>query len=255
MNNAKSAQRSVQSSTSNELEHGVDFPRKAAPKLRDALKSKEHERRPFLDYRRFVQDHYNGLPGALTAVSGLMTGHEALAGRLIRAGGFDVRGAKSILDAGCGNGRYTRLLLRDADADARIAAFDLAPRMLRRARARLKTPRVGYAAADLTRLPYANAAFDAVVCGWVLEHLPDPRVGLRELSRVLRAGGRLLLLATEDTFAGALCSRLWHCQTYNRRALRELCAACGLHWGRELSFSRLLARFRIGGIIAELHRA
>jgi len=68
----------------------------------------------------------------------------------------------------------------------------------------------------LTRLPYADATFDAAVSGWVLEHLPDPRPGLRELTRVLRPGGKLLLLATEDTLTGAMCSRLWHCRTYNR---------------------------------------
>jgi SAM-dependent methyltransferase len=223
-------------------------------RLRRLLESKVPQRRSFLDYRRLVRDHYEGLPGALTKVTGLVTGHEALAGRLIRAGGFDVRGAKSILDAGCGNGRYTRYLLRTADADARITAFDLSPKMLRRARTRLGSSRVTHVAADLTRLPYANASFDAVVCGWVLEHLPDPRPGLAELARVLRPGGKLLLLATEDTLTGAWCSRLWHCRTYRRAALREASGACGLRWERELWFSRLHKRLRLGGIIVELHR-
>src|SRR5437870_594780 len=40
-------------------------------------------RRSFLDYRRFIQGHYDGLPGALTSVTGLLTGHEALGGRLL----------------------------------------------------------------------------------------------------------------------------------------------------------------------------
>src|SRR5262245_21197655 len=78
--------------------------------------------------RRFIQEHYDGLPGALTAVTGLVTGHEALAGRLIQPQGFDVRGCKRILDAACGNGRYSRFLLRQADPDALITAFDLSPR-------------------------------------------------------------------------------------------------------------------------------
>ena len=69
-----------------------------------------------------------------------------------------------------------------------------------------------------------------MVCGWVIEHLPDPHNGLRELARVLRPGGKLLLLATEDTFTGAMCGRLWHCRTYNRAALRQACEECGLPW-------------------------
>jgi SAM-dependent methyltransferase len=211
-------------------------------------------RRSFLDYRRFIQGHYDGPAGALTSVTGLLTGHEALAGRLIRPDGFDVRGCRRILDAGCGNGRYSRFLLKHADPDALITAFDLSPKMLARARKRLASDRVTFAVADLTRLPYADALFDAVVCGWVLEHLPDPRLGLRELARVLRPGGRLLLLTTEETFTGRWCGRLWHCRTYRRAELREVCAECGLRWGRELFFSRLHARLGLGGVIVELHR-
>jgi SAM-dependent methyltransferase len=218
------------------------------------LESAEPRRRPFADYRRFIRGHYDGLPGALTAVTGLLTGHEALAGRLIRPGAFDVRGCKRILDAACGNGRYSRFLLKHADPDAVLTAFDLSPNMLRRARARLHNDRVSFAVADLTRLPYAAGAFDAVVCGWVLEHLPDPRPGLRELARVLRPGGKLLLLSTEDTFTGAWCSRLWHCRTYSRAELRRACAECGLAWGQERWFSGLHRALGLGGIIVELRR-
>jgi 2-polyprenyl-3-methyl-5-hydroxy-6-metoxy-1,4-benzoquinol methylase len=222
--------------------------------LRGALESAKPRRQPFAVYRRFVQNHYDGLPGALTAVTGLLTGHEALAGRLIRPGAFDVRGCKRILDAACGNGRYSRFLLRHADPDAVLTSFDLSPRMLRRARARLRSERVSHAVADLTRLPYADASFDAVVCGWVLEHLPDPRPGLRELARVLHPGGKLLLLSTEDTLTGAMCSRLWHCRTYNRIELRQVCAECGLRWQREMWFSGMHRLLKLGGIIVELHR-
>src|SRR5438552_9366791 len=195
--------------------------------LRGALESRDPQQRSFADYRRFIQHHYGGLPGKLTAVTGFLTGHEALAGRLIRPAGFDIKGCKHILDAGCGNGRYSRFLLRQADADAILTAFDYSQGMLQRARDRLGPERVTQVAADLTRLPYADSTFDAIVCGWVLEHLPDPQPGLHELARVLKPGGKLLLMATEDTLTGAMCSRLWHCRTYNRSQLRQACAACG----------------------------
>ena len=211
--------------------------------------------RSFLDYRRFIQGHYDGPAGALTAVTGLLTGHEALAGRLIRPEGFDVRGCRHILDAGCGNGRYSRFLLRHADSDALHHRLrPVAEHAAIGPAGDSPANRVTFAVADLTRLPYADGLFDAAVCGWVLEHLPDPRLGLRELARVLAPGGKLLLLTTEDTFTGRWCGRLWHCRTYRRDELRRVCAECGLRWGRELFFSRLHARLGLGGIIVELHR-
>lgn len=206
-------------------------------------------------YRRFIQKHYDGLPGAFTAVTGFFTGHETLAGRLIRPGAFDIRGCKRILDAACGNGRYSRFLLRNADTDALITSFDLSPGMLLRARSRLHNERVSHAVADLTRLPYADASFDAMVCGWALEHLPDPRAGLSELARVLQPGGKLLLLSTEDTLTGAVCSRFYHCRTYNRDELRRVCDECGLRWEREMWFSKMHRLLKLGGIVVELHRA
>jgi ubiquinone/menaquinone biosynthesis C-methylase UbiE len=222
--------------------------------LRAVLESKKHQRQPFNEYRRLVQHHYDGFAGKLTSFTGILTGHAVLAGRVFHPTAFDIRGCKRILDAGCGNGRYSRFLLRRADAGAVLTAFDLSSRMLRRAEGRLRSPRVSHVVADLTRLPYAEGAFDAVVCGWVLEHLPDPGPGLRELARVTAPGGRLLLLCTEDTLTGAWCSRLWHCRTYNRDGLRERCAACGLRWERELWFSPLHRWLRLGGIIVELRK-
>jgi ubiquinone/menaquinone biosynthesis C-methylase UbiE len=199
-----------------------------------------------------IQRQYDSVAGACTAVTGWITGHAALAGRLFRPDGFDVRGCRRILDAGCGNGRYSAFMLRNSDAH--VTAIDLSRNMLARARRRLASDRVGHLKADLTRLPFADGVFDAAVCGWVIEHLSDPRPGLRELARVLRPGGRLLLMATENTFAGRWCGRLWHCRTYDRAELRQACGECGLHWARELWFTPAHRWLRLGGVIVELER-
>jgi ubiquinone/menaquinone biosynthesis C-methylase UbiE len=234
-------------------------PAKSHPKkplgkaIKRALESKRH-RQPFSDYRKFIQHHYDGFAGKLTRVSGFFSGHEALAGQVFRPKTFDLRDCRRILDAGCGDGRYTRHILRRADPEALIAAFDLSCRMLVRARRRLRSPRVCQVSADLTRLPYPDGFFDAVVCGWVLEHLPDPGPGLRELARVLAPGGKMLLMTTEDTLTGSMCSSLWHCRTYNRAELSRACKEYGLTWIRPLYFTTLHRLFRLGGIVAELRR-
>ncbi len=50
---------------------------------------------------------------------------------------------------------------------------------------------------SLEALPFADASFDVVVCTQVLEHVPEPAETLRELRRVLRPGGKLLLTAPQ----------------------------------------------------------
>src|SRR5471032_1494241 len=217
----------------------IDAKSPIAIAIKKAIESKKPRKQPFPEYRNFIQHHYDGLAGKLTSWSGFFTGHSLLAGQVLKPEAFDVAGCKRILDAGCGNGRHCKYILRRSDPDAAIHAFDLSQRMLKRAHRRLKSGRVRYVAADLTRLPYGDAFFDAIVCGWVLEHLPDPLPGLRELTRILQPGGKMLLMTTEDTFAGSMSSNLWHCRTYNRRELRRACEECGLVWTRPLYFTKL----------------
>jgi ubiquinone/menaquinone biosynthesis C-methylase UbiE len=143
-------------------------------------------------------------------------------------------------------------LLKYGDADATLTCTDLSHQMLRRARARLKSDRPTFASADLSQLPFDNESFDCVTCGYVLEHLPNPEPGLAEMSRVLVPGGRIFLLATEDTFSGAWTSRLWCCRTINRLELMRVCERLGLHWKKELWFTRIHKAFRAGGICVEL---
>src|SRR5262245_45385897 len=120
--------------------------------IKGALESKKH-RQPFPAYRKFIQHHYDGLAGKLTRLSGFFSGHEALAGLVFNPPASALRASTALLAAGCGAGPYTRHILRRADPDAMITAFDLSRRMLVRARRRLKSPRVRHVSADLTHLP------------------------------------------------------------------------------------------------------
>jgi len=93
-----------------------------------------------------------------------------------------------ILDAGCGPGgtsaRFKGL--------GRVVGLDLAPEALSLAR---RHGLAGLVRASVTALPFGNAAFDLVLCFDVLYHLwvGDDRLAVRELARVLKPGGYLLI--------------------------------------------------------------
>lgn len=223
----------------------------------------------FDTYRDEVRKVYGGPQGAFLATASLLSLHSPLSERWLKKRLFDVSSAKSILDVGSGAGQIALHLLKYANPEAEITCCDLSHPMLRRARNRLfnkaralqrtsrrekyeRLPHVEHVVADISQLPFADESFDCITCGYVLEHLPDARLGLGELSRVMQPGGRLLLLTTEDNFGGAWTSRLWRCRTYNREELQEISQELGLTWKQELWFSPLHKRVKAGGICVEI---
>jgi len=208
----------------------------------------------YAEYRAKVKDVYSGPQGAMLAACSFLSLHLPLGERIFRTRKFDLRGMKSILDVGSGAGQLAKHLIRYSDPGAQITCMDLSRQMLRRARSRLKSGVPSFVAADLSALPFADESFDGVTCGYVLEHVPDPRMGLAELSRVIRRGGRMFLLTTEDSFSGAWTSRMWCCRTYNRQELMHLCEELGLRWKNELWFTRVHRAIRAGGICVEIEK-
>jgi len=232
---------------------------KAPRLLRRIVEHKLIDKVSYEKYRAAVREKYDGPQGALLSTASFLSLHLSFGDRLFRKRVFDLEGCKRILDVGSGAGQIAKPLVKYADRDASITCFDLSLEMLRRARRRMKSSVPGnlaprHLAADLTRLPFADETFDCVTCGYVLEHLPDPRPGLAELARVMAPGGRMLLLTTEDNIPGAFTSRFWLCRTFNRRDLHRAVEDCGLRWHRELWFSRMHKLFRAGGICVELQR-
>jgi ubiquinone/menaquinone biosynthesis C-methylase UbiE len=98
-----------------------------------------------------------------------------------------------ILETAAGTGVVTGALHR-ALPDARIIATDLNAPMLDVAAARVRSDNVRFEAADAQDLPFADASFDLVVCQFGIMFYPDKVRGNSEARRVLRDGGRYLLV-------------------------------------------------------------
>jgi ubiquinone/menaquinone biosynthesis C-methylase UbiE len=104
-------------------------------------------------------------------------------------------GAPLVLDVATGTGRFAVALLGHAGFTGRVTALDLSTRMLDIARAKLGPygERAILRRADAEALEDPDGAYDVVACLEALEFLPHPDKALRELIRVCRPGGLLVL--------------------------------------------------------------
>jgi demethylmenaquinone methyltransferase/2-methoxy-6-polyprenyl-1,4-benzoquinol methylase len=99
-----------------------------------------------------------------------------------------LRPGERVLDVGAGTGVSTEELARSG---AFAVGADLSVGMLRAGRE--TRPTVPLVAGDALRLPFPDAAFDAVTISFALRNVVDTGAALRELARVTRAGGRLVV--------------------------------------------------------------
>ena len=111
------------------------------------------------------------------------------------------RPGKRILDVGSGTGTAEISLARLRVSQMQLFGVDLVVERVREAHVATRgiNARVGYAAADACRLPFAADSFDSTYCVAVLQHIRDLQGALGEISRVTRPGGRVLIVEPDNT--------------------------------------------------------
>lgn len=97
----------------------------------------------------------------------------------------------TILDLGCGTGRFTEALA--AHFDAEVIGLDPSTKMLDQARKKLRDPRVRYLPGEGEAIPLPDDSIDLIFMSMSFHHFTDPAAATRECRRVLREGGTTVL--------------------------------------------------------------
>ncbi|GEM_PF-1016958 len=111
---------------------------------------------------------------------------DARLGAILRNAG-DIAG-KRVLEVGCGKGRVSRIF-KDQGAD--IYGVDVSEKLLQEAK---NISPFSFIKAEAYQMPFKDDTFDIVVMLEVFEHIPDPHSALREITRVLKNDGKLIVV-------------------------------------------------------------
>jgi ubiquinone/menaquinone biosynthesis C-methylase UbiE len=115
-------------------------------------------------------------------------------GNIVRELG--IKPGNYVLDVGSGTGVLLPLLIAEMGGEGKIAALDFSAEMLCQAQTKNFPPMVGFAQADVLAIPLADNSVDMAICNSVFPHFDDKARALKEITRVLRNNGRLVICHT-----------------------------------------------------------
>jgi SAM-dependent methyltransferase len=188
---------------------------------------------------RIIPDEPECRPGTLT--------YETHAERYQFAGAYAT--GKSVLDIACGVGYGSQVLIDNGAA--RVVGGDISPEAIGYAEQRYASPRVSFAIMAAEDIPLSTGSIDCAVSLETIEHIPNPRGFLRELDRVLKPGGTLVISTPNRATYGLgrdAPDNPYHTQEYTLEEFRELLS---IHFERITVFSqrRLARRSRIAKML------
>jgi demethylmenaquinone methyltransferase/2-methoxy-6-polyprenyl-1,4-benzoquinol methylase len=99
-----------------------------------------------------------------------------------------------VLDAGSGYGNMSRVALAEAGGDAKVVMYDPIPEMLANVKNFLPDRQATLSSGVFEYMPFRDNTFDAVLCGYSLRDAIQLKQAIAEMHRVLKAGGRLIIV-------------------------------------------------------------
>jgi demethylmenaquinone methyltransferase/2-methoxy-6-polyprenyl-1,4-benzoquinol methylase len=164
-----------------------------SPQTNQAKPSRESE-----EFAGQVRGMFDRIAGVYDLMNSAMTAgmHHRWRARAVDAA--SVGPGDAALDVCCGTGDLTLELARRVGPEGRVVGSDFSERMLDLARRKAEGPtdaaRPTFEWADALDLPYDDASFDAVTVGFGVRNLAELDRGIAEMTRVLKPGGRLVIL-------------------------------------------------------------
>lgn len=165
-----------------------------------ATQAVTRDERPARDSAEFasqVRGMFDRIAGVYDLMNTVMTAGLHHRWRARAADRAELSAGDAALDVCCGTGDLAVELRRRVGPEGRVVGCDFSEPMLelaRRKAERLGMAEVSFEWADALELPYEDGSFDAVTVGFGVRNLADLRRGLAEMARVLRPGGRLVIL-------------------------------------------------------------
>jgi ubiquinone/menaquinone biosynthesis C-methylase UbiE len=175
---------------------------------------------------RFIAEHARNARGLLGRAIALIMARETWSQNLSVMNALGIDPSDHILDLGCGHGRSLAELAARAST-GHVVGADPSELMVeiaaQRNRALIKADHVDIVLASVESLPFPDDFFDKVLCVHVLYFLKDLDASMREIARVLRAGGRLGLLFRTNADVAAV--RSFPSEVYRFPAFAQVVAA------------------------------
>jgi ubiquinone/menaquinone biosynthesis C-methylase UbiE len=180
-----------------------------------AAKEKGQKRRPTRESRAFLADKKRALAyyNVLSAVYDVLNPYlytSSMRGEVAKL--VDREKPLRVLDVGCGTGYTTAGILRLGNV-CEVVGVDQNHKQLQKAARKLSIEkmRLSLSRGDAEKLPFKDESFDAVVSVGAMEYFPDPKKALKEMSRVVKHQGRLVVAGPEfDWFKKLFLHRVFY---------------------------------------------